>query len=255
MCENKPIFLDIKNLFVDIINNIISKYIIASDGYPKRLTMISLSYCPICGNTNTDCSIIPSSEWNGRFNNYGWICCINCLNIVNIAKFYFECNKSKALSYKYYESNLYRADLSFWRVSSNKKISPYLENGFYNECCNDLFYISNTRNRLYCQISWYNDKTRKDIFNIYLKGIPLSNIIYHNREIFGYNIEFFYKINKTSIMPKRFSVLFNTEYEKANVYSFSKNTFQIINNKYMNDNYYLPNAIKKIIFQYLFDIY
>ena len=251
----KNLYRNVRETLCNIIDNTIYKYINASHGYPKRLTMVSMIYCPICCTDGKNCDIIPTPEWNGRFNNYGWVSCNECMKIINLAKQHYQYKKTNILSFNFYNPEIFKKNLFFWRVSSNKNKLPYLECGFHNECCNDLFYISNSKDRIYCQISWYDKKNRKDLFNIFMKGIPLSNLIYHNREIFGYNIQFFYKINNVLSIPEKFSGYFIKEYKKANIFSFAKKTFNLINNNYMDKRHYLPKPIKKIIFNYLFDVY
>ena len=246
---------DIKDIINDLIDNTMRKYIIAAHVYPKRLTMISMIYCPICEKNNIDVSIISLNTWDGKFNNHGWISCNECINIINMAKQNYETKKNFILSYDYYNPELYISDINFWRISSNNKIKPYLETGFYNQYASDFFYIHLKKQRLYCQISWYkNKKIEFSRYNIYVKGVPFSNLIFHNREIFGYDVKYFYKKNNSIPFSNKFLKYFKNEYNISNTYSYSKNTFQLINDKYQNNEYYLPDEVKKIIYSYLFNV-
>ena len=171
----------IKTLLSELFTNVIDDWEYGKE--PFRLVMISSVQCYYCKNIDESDNIYTryTSDFNGFFNKYGWSFCKDCLPMINMAEYYYKESKN----YLMYEQTQYLRDgnYKFYRISSSKKIAPYIQSNakILRETGNSLI---KSNERLYVPISWeYNN----DIFQ---KMIKLSNILFFNRNYFinGTNI-------------------------------------------------------------------
>ena len=176
------------------VQNIFSKVNIAKVSL-MRMTFIQADYCYVCDSDNqiTTKEIKPDN-FMGR-NRYGWICCDNCEKYVNIAKKIEELGMD-SLPWST-THHLTTENLKFWRNSSNPNIPPYVQTvSHLEDDSSNCFEFKPKYNTMCAAISWPAAISPSQ--NQYLVGplanypsltkcVPLSNIIYHNRGMFGYD--------------------------------------------------------------------
>lgn len=186
----------IQDLVLNIFNTEFSKYLNARYDY-RRLVLIRLDECYVCKkifdytgaprlSKNTDLFERYLNNPEGLVRKIGWVYCNECSKYLDLAQIYIEAN-SKYLSnyvYKY----LSKLKVSFFRISSNRSKKPYLETDATIGTCIDYLTIVKKNERLYANVLWNGGS---------YKLIYLSNLIYFNPGIFGYDYNSFpiFKMN------------------------------------------------------------
>jgi hypothetical protein len=241
-----------KNDITSYINNllfeIVERYISFSGYYPSRLVMIPMNKCYCCKEQNSDIELVEyhSDDYVGKFHNYGWIVCRNCEIYLKLYRFYYEKKYTNYLPNRlvdFYKKKKF----NFWRVSqSNKNLKPYLhKKAFYMGLISgDLFKLSPNiiyetkeanEQRICMCLNWYN---HYDYNNNFKKYVPLANVIFYNKDIFGND---FKHLNFTDILcNSKWINLFKKEYQISNNYMA---IYKIICLK-------VPEDIAKIIFNF-----
>tara|TARA_B100000902_G_scaffold372657_1_gene399855 strand:+ start:65 stop:856 length:792 start_codon:yes stop_codon:yes gene_type:complete len=176
--------------------NIRNKCFLANIGF-RRKTFIQSGKCYVCN--KEDCSTEESIIDNIYGTNlYGWIYCAECKPFVLIDKENRETfmNVLPRRTYRH----LNRHKFKFWRKSSNPSIISYLQSDALLELeqC-DGFEYKHKYNAMCANITWPSPENSS--YPKLLKAIPFSNLIFHNRDVFGY---------KTHDMIER--ILSNCEY-------------------------------------------
>ena len=100
----------------------------------------------------------------------------------------------------------------FWRVSSNCNISPYIQENSESlkQMGNTLFLaVKNNKKRVNIPISWTLNRDE------YSKLLFLSNLIYFNRNIFGYSL---LVLDIPDLNPDWINAI-KKEYKLANIWS------------------------------------
>lgn len=161
-------------------NNIVNKYLSARNSY-KRLTFIQDSHCYVCEtyNTNVKCSYIDCNL--GRAGLYGWIYCPECEHFVKADKERRELQLTclPISSYNF----LRESNVMFWRKSRSTTKPSYLEtNAHFNMDGCDTFSVPSKYKLLVAGVHWKDPR-----MGILEKGLPLANLIFFNRHIFGYH--------------------------------------------------------------------
>lgn len=207
----------IKHLLDVGINNLLSKY---DEIFPFRMVMIKSGICYIC-KKKVETFTIRSDDFNGTYNQEGWIYCKKCAPIMRLSKIYYE-NKQPFLTYS--KTDFIRnVHFNFWRVSSNPKIQPYIQKEAKSLRCigNTLtIFQKNAVSRLYVPVLW---KYKGEEYN---KPVSLSNLIQFNRGVFGYTKEIFTNIDEKWVS------LIKKEYDIANVWCHMLFVFNKINIPY-----------------------
>lgn len=219
----------IKELIIDIIDNIINKYEIYKN--PFRLVMIQTKFCYICKkNTKISCyhRYVDTYSKNRMI---GWIFCNKCINKVDMAEYFYYQN-SNVLKYSL-TNILFNKKIIFYRLSSFKKIT-IIKNAILLEHSGDILKILNSKS-IGITVSWEKDKI------MYSKCIPLHNVIYFNRNLFGYS----YKNFPIKNLNNKWMNLIKKEYN----YLYKWEVFLIILKKYKNN---IPKILLKKIFYYWF---
>ena len=152
---------------------------------PVRMVMISTKECYICDNryNTTDSTYIKNYL---RLHHYGYQFCKKCKCLVNIFIDIYEESGDYIPNNKFDKNQL--QNLKFFRISSDTTIKPYIEKNAWLNI--NLFPIMELRkqpeyknNKLTTTICWGLDE--QDAYTH--KTILLSNLIYNNRNIFGYS--------------------------------------------------------------------
>lgn len=214
----------IKQEIITLCINIIDKYEYMK--FPLRAVMIRADYCYCCDKLVKESYQLREDSFNGRYNHISWIYCTKCKLYVNLADKYVY-NEANYIRYEKCEI-LQNRNFSFWRVSSNKLIKPYIQ----KEAIIDKKYgdmIFQYDNRVATIVTWNDDLS---------KSISLSNLIFYNRDFFGYELDEFPIYG----YPKKWISLFEKEYKIANEWYYL-----ILS---LNKIKYIPNDIKKNIFYY-----
>lgn len=221
----------IKEILITLINKILDSY--ENIKYPFRAVMIKANYCYCCDKNNNETFFLRENSFSGNFKNNSWIYCKDCEIYVNLANKYYY-NNTKYIQYDK-SSLLENYNYSFYRVSSNVTVKPYIQKKCYFNFRNGD-YIKEYFNRVSVLISWKS-------YNELCKNIPLSNLIFYNRQIFGY------KYNKFPLkdIPIKWHKLITNEYNISNEWY---NLHLILNKKT-----YFPKEILNIIFRFWNDLY
>lgn len=184
----------------------------------RRGTFVTMNTCYICNKFYTDLEDTYLDSFIGKYMFYGWIHCKDC--------------KQFALKDKdRREINLGVLPLSTYTYLSDIKLKFLLKK------CNDSHILIKSAGlsighqdcilidckykTLVASVYWYND--RDELLG--LVKIPFSNLIFHNRNIFGYS----YEISIDNILKKshhfqntywrnKWSQKFKKEYSKANTW-------------------------------------
>lgn len=185
----------IENFVNDIIRGISDKHINLTMKAPNsfmRMTFIVDGKCYCCEKTRQNIKEIRIDNFLG-FNRYGWICCEECKPFVMIDKGRRE-KKMNCLPYTCYK-NYTDKRLKFWRHStSDPSLEPYLvENAKFEHCSANGFEVRDKYNSLTASVSWETHDKNGRLINFLIKAIPVSNLIFFNRDLFGYNIYTFKK--------------------------------------------------------------
>jgi len=221
----------IKQDIINYCNEIINKYLYMK--FPFRAVMIKTNFCYCC-KTYSQTMQLREDSFSGLYNNYSWIYCKKCKIYVELADNFLYNNTN----YVQYDKckNLEKNHYNFFRVSSNLLVKPYIQKECYFNFRNGD-YIKDLYNRVSMTISW---KSYKDEL---CKNIPLANLIFFNRKIFGYNYNNF----PLKDLPKKWTNLIKTEYNLSNEWR----CLLIIIYKKTN----LPKDVIKIIFKFWNSLY
>ena len=133
-----------------------------------------------------------------------------CAGLKSLMNTYYINNK-KYLTYSD-TTDLRENRYTFWRVSSNKNIVPYVQKNAvsYKSLGNTLSY--DTRNnvtRAFIPVLWVINNVE------YNKGIYLANLILFNRNYFGYTTQNF----KIDNLNEKWTSIVKNEYRIANIWS------------------------------------
>ena len=161
-------------------NNVVNKYLSARNSY-NRLTFIQAHHCYVCEayNTNIKCSYIDCNI--GRAGLYGWLYCPACEHFVKADKERRELQLTclPISSYNF----LRETNVMFWRKSRSTTKPSYLEtNANFNMDGCDTFSVPSKYKLLVVSIHWEDPR-----LGLLEKGLPLANLIFFNRNIFGYH--------------------------------------------------------------------
>ena len=153
--------------------------------YPVRMVMISMKLCYICDEERENVKSTYIKNYL-RLRHYGYQSCNKCQCLVNIFSDIYEESGNYIPNNKFNKNHL--KNLRFFRVSSNKSIMPYIvEDAWLNINLFPIISLTNQTeykcNNLAATICWELDKN-EDYTH---KAILLSNLIYYNRNIFGYS--------------------------------------------------------------------
>ena len=190
----------------EIIDTILNKWTTITDNY-IRLVMRGMYWCSICDKDYNNEQIKTLHVNTPRCGYiYGWLYCKRCKVYVDLIRIYYYKNYCNFLSsnsckpYRYFFFN-------FYRKSSNENIKPYIQTkAFYKYMDYDLFTFDKKTNQVYVQISWTFDMIT------WTKLINLSNLIFYNRNIFGYSISDF----KIKNLSKKFKDGIIQQYNYSN---------------------------------------
>jgi hypothetical protein len=207
----------IHNYVLSTIDNIIKKW--EETELPFRLVMVQTNFCYICKKHKEETWEKYSDDFNGKYNRYGWIYCNDCKNICLLAqsKYLEENNYLSYSDTKFLRKRL----LSFWRVSSNKSINPYIQKeAKIMSYTNNSIFLSN--NRLCVPVSWGD--------NFYFtKSIYLANLIHFNKD-YIYNC---LKELLAKPLHKKWIKLIKNEIDLSNSWDY----FKLISDKYNIPNF------------------
>ena len=148
----------------------------------RRMTFIQSDYCYVCEKSTSEIDVCKIDNHLGNFL-YGWIFCPDCKPYVMHDKYIREKNMEVLPKTSY--NHLYKTIFRFWRQSSNPTISPYLQEHAKLEIdSGNAFEFKPKYNTLCVSINWDTDSDGN-----LCKAIPLANLIFYNRNIFGYRPE------------------------------------------------------------------
>ena len=194
-------YIDINTVAKTFVDNIFDKITDARHAL-MRMTFIQADYCYVCDNSNLVTKEIKIDNWMGC-NRQGWICCQDCEKYVNVAKKMEEMGMPSLPRSSTH--NLTTDNLKFWRKSSRKEIPPYVQTTSHLD--DDMGNCIEWRpkyNTICGIITWpqeidpnqtYLESGPLSNYPWLSKCVPMCNIIYHNRNIFGYDSSCL--INKT----------------------------------------------------------
>ena len=151
--------------------------------HPIRMVMISTTSCYICGKTEMTTYAMYVKNYM-RLHNYGYQFCKKCECLADIFIDIYEESGNYIPNNKFNEDQL--KNISFFRHPSGKNTEPYIErNAWLNINIFPILSLSDnskySSNNLYSNVCW----GRKGD-NFEYKPILLSNLIFYNRDIFGY---------------------------------------------------------------------
>ena len=147
---------------------------------PIRLVMRCVKNCYICDGTDKECE---SEYLKGGLGThlYGYQYCNRCSSIVNILKDIFE-DSGGYIPRKKFNKDLIN-ELEFFRVStSNPELPPYNQKHSWIDIRDVSILVDDPIRNLSISISWH-DKDKRP----FGKLVPLSNLIFYNRDKFGYS--------------------------------------------------------------------
>ena len=167
----------------DIITNCLKKFHHKNVYYPSRLTWTPMKLCYICDKEYPSTYSVYVDDYTSLYH-YGYKFCSKCENIVDIFKNLYEINGHYIPIKKINQEAL--SDLKFFRVSSNKEIKPYIEcNAWINITETPLLKTdSSVHNKMALTTTICWDQKNNNYIH---KSIPLQNVIFYNRDIFGYS--------------------------------------------------------------------
>lgn len=231
----------IHSLLNDIIDNILDKWLNIVGGY-LRLVMRNAYWCSICDKNYINeqiTTIYVNSPRSGYI--YGWTHCNKC-NIFNtlIEKYYYihYCNFIQSKLCKPYR----KLNFNFYRKPSNLNIKPYIQKkAIYKYLDYDFLTLDKKTNHVYAQITWTINSIS------WTKLINLSNLIFYNRDIFGYSIDDF-KIKHISNQFKRGII---QQYNHTNEWYM----LHCIFNRKSITNIHIPDLIQNKIFLFWNNLY
>lgn len=143
---------------------------------PIRLVWKLMNTCYICDKSGVECY----SKYIIRGRHSGYQYCKKCACIVPIFKYMYEENGGY-IPKKRFDSSLL-TNIKFFRVSkSNINIKPYNHTGSWIDTRELQSLVKDPDKELCICVSWY-DKCGQIIGKL----VPLSNIIYYNRDKFNF---------------------------------------------------------------------
>ena len=233
----------IRSLVNELVDTIIDKWVNITDSY-NRLVMKRTDWCSVCDaiytGEQTKTLYIDSSRGRSL---YGWLLCKRCHIYEKIIKQYYYkyyCNFIPATLCKCYKDNYF----NFYRKSSNPAIQPYIQTkAFYKHHNYDFITIDKPSTHVYVQISWLVNNIE------FTKLINLSNLIFYNRNIFGYAIHDF-TIQDLSTVHNLFPKGIIQQYNHSNEWHMLSCLFYR-----MRTNKHIPDLIQKNIFTFWNDLF
>ena len=230
----------VQNLIYEIFDNEFSKYLNARYKY-RRLVMIKIDQCYICKSNKSQKEILEKylNNTEGLNKRIGWIYCKDCTKYINLAQIYIEANSKYLSNYVY--KDLSKLNLSFFRISSNKFKKPYIQKNSTIGTCIDYLTIIQKNNRLYVNVCWKDS---------YYKLIYLSNLIYFNSDIFGFNYKSFplfkykydmyknhiWKFNWIPLIEKEYKIIYNWYLAKSIILKYlNSDTINLIFSYWISD--------------------
>ena len=148
---------------------------------PSRIVFLRMNYCYVCESTVVgDCSITYAGNISGRL---GYVACVKCQSIVpRLFEIYAELGSWVPRSiYDGYDLSAIR----FLRKSMSRPSLPiYIETGSIALNVHSPLLRVDDRIRSYV---WWKDGTDGTDGIAVEKSVCLSNLIFHNREMYGYS--------------------------------------------------------------------
>jgi len=137
---------------------------------PHKLTWIIQDKCYICDKPDQDVYTYHVKFcYSYRF---GYIACNKCKVLLDIYKDISQENGTYVKN-----TMIINKDIKFYRVSRTCNIPPYIQEGYLEPKIQPVFIKEG--NKLITTVNW----------NELNKNIPLSNLIFFNRNIYGYSIK------------------------------------------------------------------
>lgn len=218
----------VKEFIREEIDSIFSKY---CNLEVSRQTWVRQKYCKTCCSYVEGIMICKEDSFNGNCNFLGWQYCDNCEHLLELKKkYYYE--KCDFIKHSAFNKTIRHLQFQFYRYSRslNKK---FIQKNC-TICNNNGNILTQYQNMTIISIQWMGDMC---------KYVPLRNIIFYNRNIFGYSIEEF----PIKEINKKMKHLIEKEYKIVNQFY---NLILIVNQKSGIDD-----LIKSNIFRYWNDLY
>lgn len=219
----------VNKIFKQCIEKTVDRCISAKWGF-RRMTFIEQDKCYICDKYFNNISVIKLDSFLGS-NLYGWLTCNDCKQYVMMFKQIKEKNmncipQGAAISgVSTLPGRHETRTIRFWRESSDKKITPYLvTDATFDTENGDIFSYKDKYDTLSTCVGWnYNTNDVASYSkNALVKYIPLANLIFHNRDFFGYdNTEFQKKILNNSEYSKDIKWLSKWNNRSENQYTIA----------------------------------
>ena len=138
--------------------------------------------CYVCEKEQVETDSCRIDNFMGSNLLMGWIYCKHCEAYVKMNKKMREITMDQLpeSSYKHFNEK----KVQFWRVSSNKNIIPYVQKNAMIDCNVMGAFEFRQKYKTFCiVVNWKTDHSD----SLY-KPIPLANLIFYNRNIFGYTV-------------------------------------------------------------------
>jgi hypothetical protein len=219
----------------ETVNSILSKWLSIIEN-PRRLVMIYSNWCSIC-DTTTSTNKCHTHRYDSPSSCgiYGWTYCQKCSVYEYLLQAYYYKHYTTFIRNKYTKP-LRNKSFSFYRKSSDTTILPYIEhNGTYQRTDSNFICVNRDNSNIYITVCWDNLQ----------KSVCLSNILFYNRNIFGYDYDDF-PIKK---IPVQMKSLLRKQYTHCNEWYTLDCIFYRYRQEYTTQPY-LPIEIQKIIFTY-----
>ena len=227
--QNNNNYIKVKNLVNEIVDDILNKWLFVIEA-PNRLVMVKMDWCSICDTTlkSNECYIHNYDSPTGH-GVLGWSYCQKCKIYNKLIDLHYYKNYTLFIRGKYIQ-HLLKNTFSFYRKPSIDKYPSYIEKeAFYVKTIRDFIFLDKQKNKICVTIGWDN----------YMKNISLTNLIFYNRKLFGYEYNHFPIKNYPNIM---ISYLQKDYYHCKEWY-----VLDCIFNFYKKN---IPFEIQKIIFRY-----
>ena len=210
-------------LFEEIVNNTMDLWLEKIPHTYRRCTCVRRNECFICNTVHASGSFQMFTGNRGRCNLEGWLVCEKYIKWIELYIMYM-----KIRSNSLYDTTgmcLNDIDFKFWRVSlSDPSMEPYIQdkattNNFYGEV------IKIENGIVYIELNWNPEGLGFDFSTSLRKYVPLSNVILHNREIFGYSLcdcpilKYDLDITQHKNWRKKWIPLLQDAYNTANTWS------------------------------------
>ena len=167
----------ITSIIHDIVENSMTKWLSIIE-YPRSLVMSKVHWCSICDTTRISncCETHPYDTPTGR-HILGWTFCQHCKVYDELLEEYYY-KKYVSFIRKRHLRPLREMTFSFYRKPTRDTIHDYIEHhGFYLQNNVDFIVINKANTDIYVSIAW----------DTYIKRVTMSNILFYNRSIFGYD--------------------------------------------------------------------